>query len=80
PSGSVRIDWKAPTLTVIDTGPGIPEMHRERMFDRHFRGSDAGDGFGLGLAIVKRACDHCGWSIAVSTPSDDGTAFELTLS
>jgi len=80
PSGSVRIDWKAPTLKVTDTGPGIPEMHRERMFDRHFRGSDAGDGFGLGLAIVKRACDHCGWSIAVSTPSDDGTAFELTLS
>lgn len=78
-AGSIRIDWKAPTLTVTDTGPGIPEMHRQRMFERHYRGSNAGDGFGLGLAIVKRACDHCGWSIAISTPSDDGTAFELTL-
>lgn len=78
-AGSIRIDWKAPTLTVTDTGPGIPEIHRERMFDRHYRGNAAGDGFGLGLAIVKRACDHCGWSIAISTPSVDGTAFELTL-
>ncbi len=78
-AGSIRIDWKAPILTVTDTGPGIPEMHRQRMFDRHYRGSHAGDGFGLGLAIVKRACDHCGWSIAITTPSVNGTAFELTL-
>jgi len=78
-AGSIRITWQSPTLTVTDTGPGIPETHRERLFDRHFRGNNSSDGFGLGLAIVKRACDHCGWSIAVTTPAADGTAFALTI-
>lgn len=78
-AGSVRVTWQAPTLTVTDTGPGIPETHRERLFDRHFRGTSSSDGFGLGLAIVKRACDHCGWSISVTTPAADGTAFALTI-
>lgn len=79
PAGSIRITWQSPTLTVTDTGPGIPETHRERLFDRHYRGDSGSDGFGLGLAIVKRACDHCGWSIAVTTPAADGTAFALTI-
>lgn len=79
-AGSIRIDWQAPTLTVADTGPGVAEAQRGRLFDRHFRGTSGSDGFGLGLAIVKRACDHCGWTIAVTTPADGGTAFALTFS
>jgi len=77
PSGSIRIDWQAPTLTVTDTGPGVAEVHR--LFDRHYRGTSDSDGLGLGLAIVKRACDQCGWTIAVTTAAGDGTAFSLTL-
>jgi two-component system, OmpR family, sensor kinase len=41
-------------LTVEDSGPGIPELERERVFDRFYRtaGTEAA-GSGLGLAIVR---------------------------
>jgi signal transduction histidine kinase len=45
----------APVLAVIDSGPGIEPAERGRVFDRFYRGAEAGDGggSGLGLAIVK---------------------------
>jgi len=39
-------------LVVDDTGPGIPEDERARIFDRFHRASDQGSGAGLGLAIA----------------------------
>ena len=46
----------APTLRVIDNGPGIPEAERARVFDRFYRSPEAlasaETGSGLGLAIV----------------------------
>ncbi|MBP1704805.1 MAG: heavy metal sensor signal transduction histidine kinase [Chloroflexi bacterium] len=38
-------------LTVEDSGPGIPEEERARIFDRFHRASGPGTGAGLGLAI-----------------------------
>jgi two-component system OmpR family sensor kinase len=48
-------------LAVEDSGPGIPEAERQRVFDRFHRvpGSDA-QGSGLGLAIVKTVADRLG--------------------
>ncbi|WP_295856183.1 ATP-binding protein [uncultured Xylophilus sp.] len=41
-------------LTVDDSGPGIPEEERARVFDRFYRSPDAAaGGSGLGLAIVE---------------------------
>jgi len=46
-------------MEVTDSGPGIPEKDRERVFDRFYRreGSRT-DGSGLGLAIVKNIADR----------------------
>lgn len=47
----------APTLRVEDTGPGIPESERARVFGRFYRGgTQQASGSGLGLAIVKAHC------------------------
>ncbi len=46
-------------LTVSDTGPGIPEAERARVFDRFYRGAHAtAPGSGLGLAIVQRIANR----------------------
>ena len=51
---SLSVDNAAPCLTVEDSGPGIPEAERERVFDRFYRTADASAaGSGLGLAIVR---------------------------
>ena len=58
-----------PFLSVEDTGPGIPEVARSRIFERFYRVEGSpGDGSGLGLAIVKEVVDKHGAALAVETP------------
>jgi two-component system OmpR family sensor kinase len=53
-------------LTVEDSGPGIPEEERERVFDRFYRiaGSEAA-GSGLGLAIIKAIAERHGATLTL---------------
>jgi signal transduction histidine kinase len=55
PDGQVRIGVQTQgsrvSLTVEDSGPGIPEAERSRLFDRFHRATERGPGAGLGLAI-----------------------------
>lgn len=49
----------AARLTVEDTGPGIPDAERDRVFDRFYRVPGTEEpGSGLGLAIVKAVADR----------------------
>jgi signal transduction histidine kinase len=41
-----------PTVAVGDSGPGIPDSERERIFDRFHRATTVPGGSGLGLAIA----------------------------
>ncbi|HJV85208.1 MAG TPA: ATP-binding protein [Noviherbaspirillum sp.] len=51
-------------LTVEDSGPGIADEARKRVFDRFYRGDSTGQtGSGLGLSIVKNIADQHGASI-----------------
>jgi two-component system OmpR family sensor kinase len=56
---SVRMDGGRASVTVEDSGPGIPPEERERVFDRFYRvaGSEAA-GSGLGLAIIKAIAER----------------------
>jgi two-component system sensor histidine kinase TctE len=53
-------------LQVEDTGPGIPEDEREKVFQPFYRtlGTEV-DGSGLGLAIVKEIADKHGATISI---------------
>jgi two-component system, OmpR family, sensor histidine kinase QseC len=56
--GRVAVSVTERTLSVIDSGPGIPAEERERVFDRFHRlaGQDK-EGSGLGLSIVARIAE-----------------------
>jgi two-component system OmpR family sensor kinase len=58
---SVRSSPQGSVLCVEDSGPGIPQEERERVFDRFYRiaGSEA-QGSGLGLAIIKSIAERHG--------------------
>ncbi|SNR35808.1 PAS domain S-box protein [Halorubrum vacuolatum] len=60
---------------IEDTGPGIPEADRERVFEAGY--STNPDGTGLGLGIVKRVCDAHGWTVRVTAGTDGGARFEI---
>jgi len=63
---SVVLDAGAVKVTVEDSGPGIPEEERERVFDRFYRvaGSEAA-GSGLGLAIIKAIAERHGATLTL---------------
>lgn len=67
---TVAIDGSRVALTVDDSGPGIPEAERTRIFDRFHRATDEAGGAGLGLAIADAIVRATGgrWRVA-SSPS-----------
>ncbi|HTH95366.1 MAG TPA: ATP-binding protein [Rhodocyclaceae bacterium] len=68
--GSVGLHLSAErggVLQVCDTGPGIPDAERTRVFDAFYRiPGNTALGSGLGLAIVKTIVDRLGASIELS--------------
>jgi two-component system nitrogen regulation sensor histidine kinase NtrY len=68
---------KMAVVTVRDSGPGMTEEVRNRVFEPYF--STKKDGTGLGLAIAKRIVnDHDGF-IRVTSTADEGTQFLIEL-
>ncbi|MGH3645619.1 MAG: HAMP domain-containing sensor histidine kinase, partial [Micromonosporaceae bacterium] len=84
PPGEVRIDADRDDgyarITVADTGPGVPEEDRERIFERFYRGRNAGSatGTGLGLAIARWIVDQHHGSIDLDS-SPNGSRFTVRL-
>jgi signal transduction histidine kinase len=70
-------------FSVSDTGPGIPEDEKKRIFDRFYRGlvgrTSGVAGTGLGLAISKEIVDRHGGRITLSSQMGRGATFTLWL-
>ncbi len=70
-----------PSLSVSDTGPGIPAKERELIFERFKRGHGTGGeaGFGLGLAIGRELAQRMDGTLQLAESCGPGATFVLTL-
>jgi signal transduction histidine kinase len=70
-------------IRVRDRGPGIPDEHKERIFERFYRVDTARSrqegGTGLGLSIVKQILQAHGESIHVESTVGRGSRFWFDL-
>jgi len=70
-------------ITVADQGPGIPEHHVPRLFERFYRADKARSrrlgGTGLGLAIVKHIAGVHQGDVSVETRIGQGSTFIILL-
>ncbi len=80
--GRVTVRAGEASLTVSDTGPGIPADDVPRAFERFYLydkiGKDRPVGSGLGLAIVKQLVTAMGGEVSVRS-GEAGTSFTVTL-
>jgi signal transduction histidine kinase len=77
-----RPDGTRVTITVADTGPGIPADDLPHIFERFYRGSQAhrqSGGVGLGLSIAASLVQAMGGEISVRSQEDQGTTFTVVL-
>jgi two-component system phosphate regulon sensor histidine kinase PhoR len=70
-------------VEVADDGPGIPDQHRARVFERFYR-VDPGrsremGGTGLGLSIVKHLVESMGGDVGVEANEPRGSRFWVEL-
>jgi two-component system nitrogen regulation sensor histidine kinase NtrY len=64
-------------VTIADSGPGIPEEVKAKLFEPNF--STKTEGMGLGLAIVKKTIDDLGGTIELVSAPGRGTTVSILL-
>lgn len=71
--GTIRIE-------VEDDGPGIPEEHRERVFEmfRRLQPRDRVEGSGIGLALVRKIVESFGGEVKLESSVGEGTLASFT--
>jgi len=72
------------SITVRDTGPGIPAEHLPHIFERFYKADSARSatklsGSGLGLSIVQAIVERHGGIVTATNAQEGGAIFEITI-
>ncbi|MFT4920939.1 MAG: signal transduction histidine kinase [Haloarculaceae archaeon] len=62
---------------VADSGTGIPDEDRARVFDPGYSSNETGSGTGLGLTIVEEIAEAHDWTVSITDGSRGGARFEF---
>ena len=76
--GVIQVASRGTTISVTDSGPGIPPETLPHVFDRFYKSSDSG-GMGLGLSIAKYIVEAHGGTIRAENAPSGGTRISLML-
>ena len=91
--GEIRLGWEVAgdrvRFTVADDGIGVPEAHRQRIFERFYKvdrsrtrdaeDGDAGASTGLGLSIVRHIAEAHGGDVGVASEEGVGSTFWIDV-
>jgi CheY-like chemotaxis protein len=85
--GSIRLRVRSAAsqlyVDIIDTGPGIPPEHLQRLFEAFYQidnpSHDQRKGVGLGLSIVQTICRLLGHEVAIESRLGEGSTFTVQM-
>ena len=72
-----RMDGKTLRIEVEDSGPGIPDEARDRVFDLFYTTRESGTG--VGMTLVRQATEIHGGTVRIDTGSRGGTLVTVEL-
>lgn len=78
--GEILVTLSEGSLMIEDSGIGMSEMQKERIFERYSRFNESEGGFGIGMNIVQKIVQHYGMQIAVSSEPGVGTCITIEWS
>ena len=67
------------TISIEDTGTGIPEGEEEHIFERFVKLDDFKKGLGLGLPLCRTLCKRLGGNVTLDKDYHPGARFVVTL-
>ena len=76
---STKLKQSFVSLTVTDTGIGMDEETRKKVFMPFFTTKDIGEGTGIGLSVVHSIVNSHGGTISVESEVSRGSSFEVRL-
>jgi two-component system OmpR family sensor kinase len=77
-SGKIHITLTDHSLSVRDTGIGIPRDKLAQIFERYTRFDEANGGFGIGLNIIQMICEEYHLKVMVNSEISIGTTFIIS--
>lgn len=79
----LRTTWKENELKIVveDSGPGVPDAHREKVFERFYKIDNDShiEGTGLGLAMVREFTEMLGGEVYLDDSPLGGARFQIIL-
>jgi signal transduction histidine kinase len=78
-AAELEIDRQEAVITFSDTGVGISDQDKQKIFDPFYTTKDVGEGTGLGLAVAYGIIKKHKGSISVQNNKEKGTTFIITL-
>jgi signal transduction histidine kinase len=83
PKGKIMLSLckenKYARVSVADTGKGIPDAEKQKIFERFYRVNSQEEGSGLGLSIVRSIVDAHAGHIEVHSRLNQGSIFSVLL-
>ncbi|SLM46610.1 putative Histidine kinase [Nitrospira japonica] len=67
------------SVTITDSGPGIPKQHLSKIFDPFFTTKGQGEGSGLGLTVARRIIRKFGGDIRLESVEGQGTSCVISF-
>jgi len=77
-AGEVTVTVERGAISVLDSGPGIPEETLSDIRREYVRGKDS-QGYGMGLAIVEDLCSRYNWRFELRNRDSQGLLARLTF-
>lgn len=78
-STGIDADRSILSMTVTDTGTGVPRGMEDRIFERYEKGHPSAEGWGLGLSISRQIARLLGGDVVLDRSYNGGARFIFTL-